>query len=41
MSVAVHEADLQFHHSQARCRLTCEQAAAYDHDGFLHACHFF
>ena len=35
----MHEADLQFHHSQTRCRLTREQPAADDYDGFLQVRH--
>src|SRR6266516_6673044 len=37
----MHQTDLQFHHSQTRCRLACKQSAAHDHDASLHTCHLF
>ena len=35
----MHEADFQFHHPQTRRRLTREQSAADDYDGFLQVRH--
>src|SRR4029077_2506543 len=40
VSVAMHQADLHFHHAQACCGLACQQTTSDDHDRFLQVVHF-